>query len=212
MQTPYCVTFQPTDPHIFLVGSTSRKVRQFDSRVGNTHVVEYNYHLGTVNTITFYDASRRIATTGDDKQILLWDLGAPVPIKYIADPEMHSIPAATLDPTGRYYAGQSMDNQVVVYETERFNLNRKKRFTGHTNAGYACQLSFAPNGQYLASGDGAGKLWIWNWKNGRPLIRAMDAHDSGPAIGCQWHPVEASYVATCGWDGLIKLWASDAVR
>jgi pre-mRNA-processing factor 17 len=32
------------------------------------------------------------------------------------------------------------------------------------------------------------------------------AHEDGPAIGCVWHPLRPTMMATCGWDGIIKLW------
>ena len=33
----------------------------------------------------------------------------------------------------------------------------------------------------------------------------MQAHQT-VTIGVEWHPLETSKVATCGWDGLIKYW------
>lgn len=44
--------------------------------------------------------NRRFVTTSDDKSIRVWDYGVGVDIKYIADPSMHAIPAATLSPDG----------------------------------------------------------------------------------------------------------------
>ena len=45
-------------------------------------------------------------------QVLIWDYNIPVPIKYISEPSMHSIPSTTLHPSGKCWVGQSLDNQV----------------------------------------------------------------------------------------------------
>lgn len=70
----------------------------------------------------------------------------------------------------------------------------------------AVQVGFSPDGKYLMSGDGGGKLHFWEWSHPGRTLRTLPAHDKAPCIGCIWHPFETSRVATCGWDGLIKLW------
>lgn len=70
----------------------------------------------------------------------------PVDMKYIADPTMHSMPSVTQSPNGKWLACQSMDNKIVIFSAlNRFKLNRKKTFTGHMVAGYACSLDFSPD-------------------------------------------------------------------
>ena len=75
---------------------------------------------------------------------------------------------------------------------------------GHTAAGYACQPCFSPDGKYVVSGDGEGKVWFWDWKSCK-AYRNIKAHDK-VCIDTQWHPLENSRVATAGWDGQIKYW------
>lgn len=161
--------------------------------------------MGSINTITFIEGGRRFVSTADDKKIYLWEFGIPVVAKHISEPDMQAIPAATMHPNGKYFAGQSMDNKIVIYDCKgNFKMNRKKKFSGHLNSGYACGLNFSPDGQFLASGDADGKLWFWNWKSSKNL-RTMKVHE-GVCIDVKWHPTEPSKVATCGWDGTIKLW------
>lgn len=70
----------------------------------------------------------------------------PVDMKYIADPSMHSMPAVTPSPNQKWLACQSMDNKIVIFSAlNRFKMNRKKTFTGHMVAGYACGLDFSPD-------------------------------------------------------------------
>jgi len=138
--------------------------------------------------------------------MMIWEYNIPVPMKYISEPHMHSIPAVTMHPSGTSYAGQSMDNQIVIYTAgEKFKQLRKKTFKGHINSGYACQIDFSPDGKFIMSGDASGNVWFWDYKTTK-IYRKLKAHTMGPCIGAAWHPLEPSKVATCGWDGLIKFW------
>ncbi|PPD96298.1 hypothetical protein GOBAR_DD06670 [Gossypium barbadense] len=201
---PYVVKLNPDEDkqNILLAGMSDKKIVQWDINTGQT-TQEYDQHLGAVNTITFVDNNRRFVTSSDDKSLRVWEFGIPVVIKYISEPHMHSMPAISLHPNTNWLAAQSLDNQILIYSTrERFQLNKKKRFAGHIVAGYACQVNFSPDGRFVMSGDGEGKCWFWDWKSCK-VFRTLKCHE-GVCIGCEWHPLEQSKVATCGWDGLIK--------
>jgi len=204
---PYNVRFHPDDEkqYAFLCASSNKKIGQYDVRTGN-RTQQYDEHLGPVNTVTFIDGGRKFVSTSDDKKIFLWEFGIPVVVKHISEPEMHSITATAMHPSGKYFAGQSSDNKIVVYDAKNgnFKLNRKKQYSGHLSAGYAIGLSFSPDKQFIASGDQDGKVFFWDWKSAKTL-RTYKAHE-GVCIGVDWHPIEPSKFATCGWDGTIKLW------
>eukprot|EP00889_Picochlorum_renovo_P003847 jgi/Picre1/30877/NNA_006236.t1 len=194
----------PSQPDVLLAGMHNKKILQFDMRSGDV-VQEYNYHLGPVNTITFIDENRKFLSTSDDKSIRVWEFGVPVQAKCLADPSMHAISSAATSPSGKWWLGQSADNRIVTYSaSESVRHNKKKTFGGHSSAGYACQIGVSHDGQYVYSGDGEGKVFIWSWKT-KKILRSLKAHE-GVCIGCQWHPTETSKIATCGWDSTIRLW------
>lgn len=201
----YCVRHYPRDNNIFIAACSDNRLYQWDMRSGQV-CQEYNHHLQPCNTITFFDDGRKFVSTSDDKKLLVWEFDIPVPIKYIADPGMHCIPAVSVHPSGVFFAGQSMDNKIVVYGCgEKVRPMPKKTFTGHNNTGYACQIGFSPNGKFLVSGDGLGQVHFWDWKTTK-CYRKFHAHDNGPCMAAVWHPLMPARVATCGWDGLIKIW------
>ncbi|GJQ69365.1 hypothetical protein Trydic_g6490 [Trypoxylus dichotomus] len=203
---PYCVKFNPdrNKQHLFVAGTSDKKIICWDIRSGDI-VQEYDRHLGAVNSITFVDDNRRFVTTSDDKSLRVWEWDIPVDMKYIADPTMHSMPAVTPAPNGKWLACQSMDNKIVIFSAlNRFKMNRKKTFTGHMVAGYACSLDFSPDMSYLVSGDADGKCYVWDWKTTK-LYKKWKAHED-VCISVLWHPHEPSKLVSAGWDGLIKYW------
>jgi len=203
---PYVGKFHP-DParqNVVMVGQQDKKIVQWDLETGDL-VQEYTEHLGAVNTLTFIDEGRRFVSSSDDKTLRVWEFGIPVQIKYIADPSMHSIPSIAVHPDKPFMSCQSLDNQIVTYSTkERFKMQAKKTFRGHTIAGYACQVNFSPDGRFVMSGDAEGRVFFWDWKTTR-ICKSLRAHEAA-CVGCAWHPLETSKVATCGWDGSIKYW------
>lgn len=205
-KVPYCVKFNPDDDkqHLFVGGLSDKKIVCWDTR-SDEIIQEYDRHLGSVNTITFIDENRRFVSTSDDKSVRVWEWDIPVDMKYIADPSMHSMPAVTLSPNGKWLACQSMDNKICMFSAlNRYSFHRKKVFTGHMVAGYACGVDFSPEMSYLISGDADGKCCVWDWKSTK-LLKKWQAHD-GVCIQAMWHPHETSKVVTAGWDGAIHLW------
>lgn len=204
----YCGVLHPEEDkqNVLMSGCQDKKIYQWDLETGDV-MQEYNYHLGAVNAVTFFDEGRRFVSSSDDKSLRVWEFGVPVQIKYIADPSMHSMPSLQLAPNAGSIIAQSLDNQVITYNVsrDRFKQNRKKTFKGHNTAGYACQVNFSPDAKYVLSGDSEGRCFFWEWQHPQKIVRTIKAHD-GVCIGCAWHPMESSKVATCGWDGLIKYW------
>jgi WD40 repeat protein len=81
------------------------------------------------------------------------------------------VPSLTIHPTNGFFVGQSLDNTIVTYQCgEKLRQMKKKTFRGHNNSGYACQIGFSPNGKFLVSGDGFGKLHFWDFKTTRVII------------------------------------------
>lgn len=206
-KTPHVIRFYPGEEHSheFLAGMSDKKIVQFDTRSPREPVQEYDHHLAAINTITFVDQNRRFMTTSDDKSLRAWDYNIPVPIKYIAEPDMYPMTRAALHPNGKYVAYQSSDNQILVYgANEKFRQNRKKSYRGHNNAGLGIDLDFSPDGQFLTSGDSGGYVCFWDWKTCK-MYHKLKA--STQAITCvKWHPQETSKVVTAGMEGDIRLW------
>ncbi|PKS08660.1 hypothetical protein jhhlp_004713 [Lomentospora prolificans] len=190
----------------FLAGMSSGQILQFDVRSGNEIVQDYNHHLAAVNTLEFIEEGGRFLSTSDDKSVRAWDWSIPVPVKYIM-PEVDSFPLtrSALHPNGKYAIYQSSNNEALVYSTgEKIRQSRKKFFRGHHTAGTAIDVSVSPDGQFLASGDSAGYLVVWDWKTCK-MLHKMKAGTE--ALTCvQWSQQETSKVITGSHDGQIRLW------
>lgn len=175
---PYCIRFNPDpDKHTaFLAGTTNKKIVQYDTASGKK-IQTYDEHLGSINSVCFLDDNKKFISTSDDKKVFLWEFGIPIVAKHISEPTLHTISYTALHPSSRHFVGQCLDNSLVVFEARGgFRLNRRKKFTGHLNGGFACAVTFSPDGQFVGSGDSNGRAFFWDWKTSK-VYKTLEAHD-----------------------------------
>lgn len=190
----------------FLVGTADGRVVQLDARAGDGVVQTYAGHMGPVNALAVIDGGRRFVSAADDNSLRVWEWGIPVVIRYVADPSATAVGALALHPGGKWVAASRADNQVLVYGAKDvFKLRKGKVFRGHMSAGYQVGLGFSPDGRWLASGDGIGRVWVWDWKSGR-AVRSGVGH-KGVCAGVAWGAGGGSDLLSWGWDGCVKAWA-----
>ena len=56
----------------------------------------------------------------------------------------------------------------------------------------------------ICSGSADGKIFFYDHSTAR-VMRTIEAH-SAPCTDVAYHPTLPSWVATCGWDGQVKVW------
>lgn len=99
---------------------------------------------------------------------------------------------------------QSLDNEIQIYSAENFKRNSKKRFAGHTVSGYACEVAFSPNGQWISSGDGSGNVHFWDFQSMKKAQK-LKAH-SQVVISHAWLPHETvSRISVINFDVVVIL-------
>ncbi|QVL34315.1 WD40 repeat domain-containing protein [Telmatocola sphagniphila] len=117
-----------------------------------------------------------LATSGSDGAVCLWNLDEKEKLTTFD----HGVTALCFDPQGRYLAGGSLKNSLVVWDLkddrEIFDL------PGHTNRIGA--LAFSPDGSWLVSASDDCTLRVWNVLNGRLVIaRTFDTEIHSLAFG-----------------------------
>ncbi|KAK8943537.1 hypothetical protein KSP40_PGU009053 [Platanthera guangdongensis] len=189
----------------FLSAGYDKNIKLWDTETGKVISTLSTGKIPYVVKLNPDDDKQHILLAGmSDKKIVQWDMNSGK-ITQEYDQHLGAVNTITFVDNNRRFvtSTQSLDNQILIYSTkERFQLNKKKRFAGHIVVGYACQANVSPDGRFVMSGDGEGKCWFWDWKSCK-VFRTLKCHE-GVCIGCEWHPLEQSKVATCGWDGMIK--------
>ncbi|KOB76981.1 Pre-mRNA-processing factor 17 [Operophtera brumata] len=135
LKVPYCAKFHPDEDkqHLFVCGTSDKKIICVSSTFlkvpycAKFHPDEDKHHLFVCGT-----SDKKIICVSSTFFFAFISRDIPVDMKYIADPSMHSLPAVTAAPNGKWLACQSMDNKVIVFSAlNRFKMNRKKTFQGH---------------------------------------------------------------------------------
>ncbi|XP_061468134.1 WD repeat-containing protein 25 [Rhineura floridana] len=203
--------FLPLDPNVFICGGFSPEVKAWDIRSSKVIKV-YRAAVQQTLDIMFLPEGKEFLTSTDavsqdsaDRTIIAWDFHTAAKISNQIFHERYTCPSLAPHPKEPVFVAQTNGNYMALFSSLRpYRINKKKRYEGHKVEGFAVGCEFSPDGMLLVTGSSEGKVFFYNYRTAR-IIRTLSAH-SQACVSATLHPVLPSLLATCDWDGAIKIW------
>ncbi|XP_075187100.1 WD repeat-containing protein 25 isoform X2 [Anomaloglossus baeobatrachus] len=205
------VRFHPRDPNMFICGGFSPVITAYDIRMSKM-IHEYRAAVQQHFDILFLHDGREFLSTTDcvsqdsaDRTIIAWDFTTTAKVSNQIFHERYTCPSLALHPKESVFAAQTNGNYIALFSTQRpYKMNKKKRFEGHKVEGFAVGCEFSPDGSIIVTGSSEGNVIFYNYQTSK-IIQTLPSHGS-PCVSVQYHSVLPSLLATCYWDGEIRIW------
>lgn len=162
-------------------------------------------HTDATSFALFSPDDKLMATAGDDKQLIVWDMADrhhPTELSrtHAGDDAIHGM---AFSPDGRTLATAGWDGLIrLVDVTDPRKPVERARITGHDGQVQAVQ--FTPDGTTLVSGGKDKTIRVWDISGPATLVRTIQAHNDNV------HGISISKagttIASSSWDGTAKLW------
>jgi WD40 repeat protein len=120
-------------------------------------------HTATIQSVVFSPNGKVLATGGDDKRIILWDVAT---LKPVGDPlvgHTDAVRSLAFSPDGKLLASGGEDQKVILWEV----ANRRALDPPlPDHAGPLRSVAFSPDGKTLASGTRK-EIFFWDVQSGK---------------------------------------------
>ncbi len=133
----------------------------------------------------------------------VWDITKGEQILTVGD-DLDSVLASDISADQRYIAHGGPDRFVRIFSTDTGELVHKIK--KHTD--WITAMRFGPKGKYVASGDRAGGIHVWEAEPGGRAASLMGHR--GRITGLEW--ASTNIVISSSEDGTAKMWNIDEVR
>lgn len=148
------------------------------------------------------DASSRDSA---DRTIIAWDFRSSAKISNQIFHERYTCPSLTLHPREPVFLAQTNGNYLALFSAVwPYRMSRRRRYEGHKVEGYSVGCECSPDGDLLVTGSADGRVLLYSFRTAS-RARTLQGHAQA-CVGTTFHPVLPSVLATCSWEGDIKIW------
>lgn len=155
-------------------------------------------HENWVQVLTFSPDGKVLASSGDDEQIILWDVATGKEIKQLYKGD-NWIWGMAFSPDGKsLIAGFDTASTFRVWDIATWELQRT--FSGD----FAADLAFSPDGsKFATAGGGIHEANIWDFASGKKLFNLSGLQGWVWAIA---YSPDGKYVASGGVGDVVVVW------
>ncbi|GGO00229.1 toll/interleukin-1 receptor domain-containing protein [Nocardia rhizosphaerihabitans] len=169
---PASVAFAP-DSRRMVAGYRDGTLWQFETDTGRAIGPPLRQHVGPVRVTTVSSDGRRIASGGQDRNIVIWDAASGTPIRVLTG-HRSWIRKLAFSQDGRRIVSESADNEIRLWDAERGDA------IGAPLRGFEGEiwsLAFTPDGSVVAGGGDDKAVHLWDVATGEH-IAGLGGHES----------------------------------
>ncbi|KAM7157704.1 WD repeat-containing protein 25 isoform 1-T8 [Molossus nigricans] len=203
--------FHPKDHSLFVCGGFGSEIKAWDVRSSKV-VRSYKATIQQTLDILFLQEGSEFLSSTDassrdsaDRTIIAWDFRSSARISNQIFHERYTCPSLALHPREPVFLAQTNGNYLALFSAVwPYRMSRRRRYEGHKVEGYSVGCECSPDGDLLVTGSADGRALLYCF---RTASRARTLHGHTQAcVGTTFHPVLPSVLATCSWEGDIKIW------
>lgn len=156
-----------------------------------------------------------ISCGGGDGIIKVWDLRRNYTNSKKEPKPKHSIPYPgtsthqgysnlLIDSTGQKLYVNCMDHNIYCFNLGVYATQPIITYTGLANSTFYIKSSLSPDDQYLISGSGDKKAYVWNVNSSRPILALLGHAEEVTCVA--WAKTNEMRIVTCSDDSRHKIW------
>jgi len=178
--------------------ASGRCLKVLEERLACEEPVTRAGHITRIWSVTFSPNGKLLASGGEDRAVLLWDVASGQQLKALKG---HSnwIRSVAFSPNGRYLASSGDDTTVRLWEVE--SGQAIKTLEGHANR--VRSIVFSPDSQVLVTGGDDQTINLWEVQTGRRLKRI---HGNITRTWCVAFNTEGTLLASTNEDRAVRVW------
>ncbi|KAL9045934.1 MAG: hypothetical protein Q9214_001111, partial [Letrouitia sp. 1 TL-2023] len=142
-------------------------------------VATVSAHAGEVTALAIHPSGEILASIGEDKSLVFYDLTSNTPVKQVQTSS--ALTAAAFHPDGHLFAAGGTDGQIKV-----FDVKSGVNVANFEAEGPIQDMEFSENGTWLASavgGPGSSAVSIWDLRKSTE-IKSIQV--GSPVVGMKW--------------------------
>jgi WD40 repeat protein/predicted Ser/Thr protein kinase len=170
------------------------------STPAGTLLYKYRGHIGTVFGVAISPNNQRIASSGADRTVQVWD-AVTGSDSFLYRGHTDAVTAVAWSPDGQRIASASYDDTVQVWEVA--TGNRLVTYHGHSDQVLA--VAWSPDGHQITSAGKDMRVHVWESSTGNLRIDYRGHTDTVTTIA--WSP-DGQRIASGSWDKTVQLWDS----
>jgi WD40 repeat protein len=184
-------------------------VRLWDFPTGRERL-SWQGHGRLITGLAFAAGGKTLASTGEDRVALLWDIAAPqeTPVATLKG-HVGPVAAVAASPDGKLLATAGHDKTVRLWNA----ITGEEKLTLRGHGGPVPCVAFSPDGKTLAAGGGvfdpenncwtSGEAKLWDVATGKERLTIKRHTDAIVALA---FAPDGQTLVTGGGDALVKLW------